>query len=92
MNLVVYSFLFSIFYCVGGSPRPVSYTAKRFSDQPIFLISFVRGMCFLGWIVELSFLFSVFSWVGGSPRSVSYTAKRCGHLGLFLILLNAFSD
>ena len=34
------SFLFSIFSRVCGSPRPVSYTAKRFSDQPISLIFF----------------------------------------------------
>ena len=26
------SFLFSVFSWFGGSPRPVSYTAKRFSD------------------------------------------------------------
>ena len=89
MNLVVYSFLFSIFYCVGGSPRPVSYTAKRFSDQPIFLISFVRGMSLLGWILEFSFLFSIYYWVGGTQRQ---TGSSCVIAGTCMLLLRGVGE
>ena len=70
-----FSFLFSTFYLVGGSPRPVSYTQKTFFDFTVFYFLFVLGLFFLGWILEFSFLFSTFYLVGGSPRPVSYTQK-----------------
>ena len=69
-----FSFLFSVFYLVGGSPRPVSYTEKIFCYFSVFISHFC-GMSFLGGIFDFSFLFSVFSLVGGSPRPVSYTEK-----------------
>ena len=34
--ILEFSFLFSTFYLVGGSPRPVSYTQKTFFDFTVF--------------------------------------------------------
>ena len=68
-----FSFLFSVFYLVGGSPRPVSYT--EFFFYVSILISHFCGMSFLGGIFDFSFLFSIFYLVGGSRRPVSYTEK-----------------
>ena len=50
-----------------------------------FLISYFRGMFFLGWI--FGFIY-IFFWVGGSPRPVSYAPKFVLLTGIFNFLFS----
>ena len=77
-----FSFLFSTFYLVGGSPRPVPYTQKTFFDFTVFYFLFFRGLFFLGWILVFCFLLSI--WLG-APLGLCLIPKKLFSILLFSI-------